>query len=267
MQQKPIPQEPFEQPARILSRQALSQTAVSLELSAPGIAQAAVPGQFVNVQTAQFLRRPIGIMDRDLEKGTITLGIQIVGEGTAWLARQREGDVLNVLGPLGNGFDFAGARRIITVGGGAGVFPLHFVQQWCREKGLQSLAVCGYRSRSESVLSQAFEKCGCQVLFASEAGDMDLHGHAGQAFGQLLDSLDEKEGTIVMACGPRPMLQAIASLAQTQNLPCQVSLEERMACGIGICLVCACKVKAANESTYARLCVDGPVFDAREVVW
>lgn len=263
----------IEEQAVIRSVSALNSQTFVLALEAANIAASAQPGQFVNVGVDRFLRRPIGVMAADRKQGIVQLGIRVQGDGTRWLAGRRSGDSLSLLGPLGHGYKLDGYRRIITVGGGTGVFPLFFVQQICRERGIDALAVCGYRSREDSVLRDEYSQLGCRTLFAADAGDLDVAGHAAEALKQLLQMIDPVPDTAILTCGPRPMMQAVAQMARQHRLPCQVSLEERMACGIGVCLVCACKIRSgqANESgaaeEYQRCCVDGPVFDAEVVVW
>ena len=251
----------------VIKRRQLSPQSVQLTLLAPQIALAARPGQFVNLDAGYFLRRPIGIMSVDRDKGLLSLGIRIQGKGSAELAALQPGQTVSVLGPLGHGFDFKHYKRIITVGGGTGVFPLYFVQQACREQGLDSLAVCGYRSRQDSVLTDEYRSAGCQVLFASDEGDMDVPGHAAKALEQLLKTLPPQPDTAIFTCGPKVMMQSVARLAADYKLACQVSLEERMACGVGVCLVCVCKTEQHGQQQQRRCCVDGPVFMAEEVVW
>jgi len=256
--------------AAVLENQRLNEQTSVLTLLAPDVAASARPGQFVNLSCNHFLRRPLGIMDADPATGQIKVGIRIVGDGTAWLAGRPVGEQLSVLGPLGHGFELNGISRVITVGGGTGVFPLYFVQKWCHEQGVESIAVCGYRSKSESYLTDEYALLSCQTLFASDSGDMDFAGHAGQALQSLLADLPPQTGTAILTCGPKIMMQKVAEIARDSQLPCQVSLEERMACGIGICLVCACKIKAeatGETFTHQRCCVEGPVFPAEVVEW
>lgn len=256
--------------AEVLENQRLNDQTSVLTLLAPAIAESAQPGQFVNLSCNHFLRRPLGIMDADPASGRIKVGIRIVGEGTAWLARRQAGELISVLKPLGHGFDLHGLSRVITVGGGTGVFPLYFVQKWCQKHDIESIAVCGYRSKPESFLTDEYAVLSCQTLFASDSGDMDFAGHAGQALQSLLENLQPQPGTAILTCGPKIMMQKIAETAKERQLPCQVSLEERMACGIGVCLVCACKIKAdaAGEAfTHQRCCIEGPVFSAEVVEW
>ncbi|MEA4888326.1 MAG: dihydroorotate dehydrogenase electron transfer subunit [Clostridiaceae bacterium] len=260
----------IEYQARIESNRRLNSQAFVLTLAAPEICVQAQPGQFVHLSCNHFLRRPFGIMSVERSAGLISLGIRIQGDGSRWLSECQAGSCLSVLGPLGHGFSLDGYRRVITVGGGSGVFPLHFVQQACREQAIESYAVCGYRSLDESVITEDYSRLGCKTLFASDLGDMDIPGNAAQALRQLLQTLPPVDGTVVLACGPKPMMQAVAELAGAHKLPCQVSLEERMACGVGVCLVCVCRIKAEQEGRdvrHLRCCVEGPVFQAEEVVW
>ena len=262
--------QPIEHQARIIRNRRLNPQTCVLTLAAPAIAAAARPGQFVNLACDRFLRRPIGIMQADGAAGTIMVGIRVQGAGTSWLAERQPGEVLSVLGPLGHGFELAGCRRIITVGGGTGVFPLYAVQQYCCANQIESVAVCGYRSRAESFLADEYAGLACRTLFASDCGDMDVPGHAAGALEMLLRDLPLVDGTVVLTCGPKVMMQAVAAIAARHQLPCQVSLEERMACGIGVCLVCACRIKAENSGqpfTHQRCCVEGPVFPAEVVEW
>ncbi len=253
----------FQLEASVTGLRQLNQHNFILTLAAPLLAQNAVPGQFVNVSAGQFLRRPFGIMARDKGLGQISLGIQIQGEGTKWLARRQIGDQISLLGPLGHGFRLAGYKRIITVGGGSGVYPLFFVQQVCAEQAIEAIAVCGYRTKADSLLESEYSDLGCRTLFAAQAGGLEVAGHAGQALEQLLSNLPDLAGTAVLTCGPRPMMEKVAQIARQHGLACQVSLEERMACGVGVCLACVCQTK----SGYQRCCVEGPVFMAEDVQW
>lgn len=304
----------------VLENRPLNDQYFILTLVGTTISRQARPGQFVNLSCHQFLRRPLGILAVDREQGTFQVGIRIAGQGTRDLAGLRPGDTVSVLGPLGHGFELGQYRRIITVGGGTGVFPLYFVQQVCREQGREGLAVCGYRSENDSILTHEFAQIACQTSFAADQGGLDVTGTAAQALELLLQELqppassqpmaahmhqraisrrmiagspadsadpahpapspvagstskgpEPDTGTLILTCGPKPMMQAVAAIAARFGLPCQVSLEERMGCGIGICLVCVCKIKALHDESgsfrHERCCVEGPVFAAEGVVW
>lgn len=253
----------------ILENKPLNDQFFVLTLEGEAISRAALPGQFVNVSCQQFLRRPFGILSVDRIAGTFQIGIQVKGKGTLELKELKSGFNVSVLGPLGHGFDLAGYRRVITVGGGTGVFPLYFVQEHCRAAGIETVAVCGYRSPQDAILIDEFRHVASQSVFASDTGGMDVDGHAAMALDKVLADLDPVEGTVVLTCGPKIMMQAVAERAARAGLPCQVSLEERMGCGIGICLVCVCKIKEqeTGEISHQRCCVEGPVFPAEAVVW
>jgi dihydroorotate dehydrogenase electron transfer subunit len=253
----------------ILENQALNDQYFILTLQGETISQTAQPGQFVNLSCQQFLRRPFGIMSVDRNTGTFKIGIQVKGKGTLEFKALKSGAVVSVLGPLGHGFDVAGYRQIITVGGGTGVFPLYFVHKQCRAAGVKTVAVCGYRSTRDAILVDELRQVASQAVFASDTGGLDVEGHAALALDHVLAGLDSLENTVVLTCGPKIMMQAVAERAARAGLPCQVSLEEHMGCGIGICLVCVCKIKEQETGaiSHQRCCVEGPVFPAEGVVW
>ena len=222
---------------------------VILTLESENNACTAAPGQFVNVMADQFLRRPLGIMDVDQERKTFRVGVRIVGQGTAFLARQSIGTHLSVIGPLGNGFSFEGYRNIITVGGGTGVFPLLFVQQRADELGLGHSAVCGYRSPAEVCLADEFRQAAEHSIFTSDQGGLDLTGNATVGLEYLLKNKPQLiDLTTCHDMRTTPHDEERQRSCGKIRLSCQVSLEERMACGFGVCLVCVCQVRS-NEGS------------------
>ncbi len=250
----------------------------------PATASAAQPGQFLEIDCtpaadgecarsaslrAPFLRRPISFCNVDRVAGTFTLAFRVSGAGTDALSRFRTGDRLSFLGPLGHGFTLPATGTCLAVGGGIGVYPLLHLLRAARERGLGTAAVCGYRSPEEAFLLDEFREVSDRTFFASDSGGLDFTGHAGAALEAFLASQTPAGPVTVLTCGPFPMMRAVAGLCARQGHACQVSLEERMGCGTGICLVCACKVRSLErgEPEYRRCCTEGPVFDAREVVW
>lgn len=234
----------------------------ALELAAPAIAQAARPGQFVHIVCGdQFLRRPISICDTAGE--TLRIVFQAKGAGTQWLAGRSPGDMLDVLGPLGNGFDLSAlGGRPVFVGGGIGVPPLLGAMRAAKAQGASPAAILGFRSQDAVILEEEFSAIG-EVFVATDDGSYGIHGFVSDVLKQRADGV-----TAVAACGPRGMLRAVAAIAGAHGLSCQVSMEERMGCGIGACLVCACALKGEDGQTrYGHVCKDGPVFDAKEVDW
>ena len=250
---------------RVVRNEQLGDGLYRLVLDAPQIAAAAQCGQFVHIACGEgnLLRRPISICNVEGDK--MTLVFQVKGAGTKWLAGRRAGDLLDVLGTLGHGFRMQelGARPIF-VGGGIGVPPLLITMRAAREMGAQPAAILGFRSRPAVILEDAFRKVG-ETYVCTDDGSYGQHGFVTDVLKTQIAG-----ATAVCACGPKPMLRAVAQIAEAQGVPCQVSMEERMGCGIGACLVCACelKLKEGQEGVrYGHVCKDGPVFDSKEVVW
>ena len=222
-----------------------------------------VPGQFVHIKCGDgnLLRRPISICScqEDSPDDLLAIVFEVRGEGTAWLAERREGDILDVLGPLGNGFQIEREGRYLLVGGGIGVPPMRGCAQYTHGK---STAILGFRSKEKAILTDCFRDECAKVLIATDDGSLGYHGFVDALVRRELEK--DRTYDAVLACGPKPMLRNVAKVAEEFAVPCQVSMEERMGCGIGACLVCACDMK---DGTRKHVCKDGPVFDAREVDW
>ena len=248
---------------RVAEHTQLGEGLYSMTLEAPGIAAAAQCGQFVHIAcgAGNLLRRPISICT--WQEGLVRLVYQVKGEGTKWLRTRRVGDALDVLGPLGHGFDIAalGAKPVL-IGGGIGVPPMLACAQRAAGTGASPRAVLGFRSKAAVILEGDF-RAVCPTFVTTDDGSYARGGFVTDVLRELA-----ADATGVAACGPRPMLQAVAAIAGEAGLPCYVSMEERMGCGIGACLVCACALKAADgETRYGHVCKDGPVFNAEEVMW
>jgi dihydroorotate dehydrogenase electron transfer subunit len=195
----------------------------------------------------------------DFKGGRITVVFEIRGSGTAWLAGRETGDSVDVIAPLGNGFDLPDGD-IIVVGGGIGAAPMRFAAKSARG-GVRS--VLGFRSVDNIILRDKFESLG-ETVITTDDGSFGVHGNVTLP---LRDMIADSVPAAILACGPRVMLHAVADIAAEFDIPCGVSLEERMGCGVGACLVCACKTLENDETHMRRVCKDGPVFDSREVVW
>ena len=248
---------------RAASNTRLGEGLYQLVLDAPQIAAAAQCGQFVHIACGEgnLLRRPISICEAG--EGRLRIVFQVKGEGTKWLADRKEGDTLDVLGPLGHGFDTAalGARPVL-LGGGIGVPPMLQTVKCAKAAGAAPRAILGFRNKGAVILEEDF-RAVCETFVTTDDGSYARHGFVTDVLQELV-----ADATGVAACGPKPMLKAIAAIAKQAGLPCQVSMEERMGCGIGACLVCACALKAENgETRYGHVCKDGPVFNAEEVEW
>ena len=230
-----------------------------LVLEQPALAAMARQGQFLHIRCgeAQLLRRPISICD--VENDTLSIVFEVRGAGTEWLSQRQVGDLLDVLGPLGNGFP-AVDGKILVAGGGIGVPPMLLTAK-CADA---ADAVLGFRNAERQMLTDAFAAVCGKVLCMSDDGSCGQQGYVADGVRQMLA---QERYAAVMACGPRMMLKTVAAAAQEAEVPCYVSMEERMGCGIGACLVCACKTRKNGEEGYQHVCKDGPVFPAEEVCW
>lgn len=256
--------EKWKEAAEIVSQERIGDQIFSMWLQTEKIAKAACPGQFVSLYTkdgSKLLPRPISICETEKEKGQLRIVYRVTGEhtGTELFSRMEEGETVDILGPLGNGFPLEAGegKRVLLAGGGIGVPPmLELAKQLKAEK----LLVMGYRDKR--FLEEELQENG--TLFVStEDGSFGVRGN-------VLDVIREKqlEADVIYACGPLPMLRALKAYAQEKEIPCYISLEERMACGIGACLGCVCKTKEIDAHSHvhnARICKDGPVFLASEV--
>lgn len=261
---------------KILSRKEVAPNIYLMRLKAPEIVQDALPGQFIHIKCSKdnypLLRRPLSIHRIDKEKGEIFILFQIMGEGTKLLADRTIGDDLDIMGPIGNAFNiYPESKKIMIVGGGMGVAPLLALCEESIRQGKEVRVLIGALKKELVIGEESFKILGAKVDVVTDDGS---YKHKG-----LVPDL--LEGTIkggwladqIFACGPKPMLRKISEIALKVNIDYQVSLEERMACGIGACLGCVCRVKTKNKKEdkvkyeYKRICVDGPIFEGSEVVW
>lgn len=249
-----------------------------MRLKAPEVSQDALPGQFIHIKCSKdnypLLRRPLSIHRIDKEKGEIFILFQVVGEGTKLLTKRLIGDDLNILGPIGNGFNiYPESKKIMIVGGGMGVAPLLALCEESIRQGKEVRVLIGALKKELVIGEESIISLGVKVDIATDDGSCN---HKGLVTDLLERTI--KEGWLadqIFACGPKPMLKKISEIALKVNIDYQVSLEERMGCGIGVCLGCVCKIKAKEKNInqnqikyiYKRVCVDGPVFGGSEVVW
>lgn len=223
------------------------------------------PGQFLHISCghSRLLRRPISVAlaNCDEPQDLVALIFEVRGEGTRWLSHRKAGDTVDVLGPLGNGFALEEQGRYLLAGGGIGIPPLLGCAQLL---GKRSVAVAGYRSGAKAfpAILDRFRSVCQDAYLCTDDGSLGRYGYTDSAVRDILER--DRAFAAILACGPAPMLRNVARVAAQFGIPCQVSLEERMACGIGACLGCAVKTK---DGTMKHVCKDGPVFDAEEVEW
>ena len=221
------------------------------------------PGQFVEVRIDKspttFLRRPISINYVDREKNELWLLIALVGDGTKSLALLKKGDTLNCLLPLGNGFTMPkdSNEHILLIGGGVGVAPLLFFGKVIREKGAKVSFLLGARSENDLLELDDFKSIG-QVYVTTEDGSLGEQGFVTDH-----SFLKGKDYDRISMCGPTPMMKAVTKFARREEIPCEASLENMMACGLGACLCCVEKTTEGN----LRVCQDGPVFNIEKLLW
>lgn len=237
-----------------------------LALRAPQIAARVQPGQFAHVrvlplQTA-LLRRPFSIYQ--VAGDDLILLYKAVGQGTEVLARMRPGEHLSVIGPLGHGFTVPqpGGVTPLLVAGGYGMAAMYLLAQRSPQKGL---VFVGGRRHVDILCEEEFRALGWEIRVATEDGSQ---GEKGLVTAPLLAELRRRTaGRKLFACGPTPMLRAVGKLAEQFNLPAELSMDEPMCCGVGVCLTCVIPIQAGDGWEYQRTCTEGPVFDARQILW
>ncbi|SFQ33035.1 dihydroorotate dehydrogenase electron transfer subunit [Lachnospiraceae bacterium XBB1006] len=251
--------EKVKQTASIVEQKELAEGIYSMWIQASEIACKAKPGQFIAVYSddkSRMLPRPISLCEIKKEEGKIRIVYRIAGAGTEEFSHKKKGDTIEIMGPLGNGFSKE-EGKIVVIGGGIGIPPMLGLASAFSQR---VTAVLGYRS--EQFLREEFDKVA-KVYVATEDGSDGTRGN-------VLDAMREEaiEADVIYACGPTPMLRAIKEYAAKKQIRCYLSLEEKMACGIGACLACVCQSKEKDEHSQVhnkRICKEGPVFLAEEV--
>lgn len=247
----------------ILEREEIARGIFSYVIKCPEAAEAARAGQFVHIKAEGFtLRRPISICETDKKKGTVRIVFEVRGGGTDKISRLSVGDYMDIILPLGNGFtvkNIPEGKNVVVVGGGIGVPPMCGIA--AHYKNVK--AIIGFRSRDKVILEEDLKRIGAEVTVCTDDGS---YGEKGVVSKPLEKLLEKGETAALYACGPTPMLKAVVAAAKKYNIPCEVSLEERMACGVGACVGCACRIKRDGRELVLRVCKDGPVFKAEEVV-
>lgn len=254
--------------ATVLSHKSAGGGYYRIMLKAPEIASSAQPGQFVMLRVSDnldpLLARPFGISAVPT-KSTIEILYRVIGRGTTMLTGRKAGEQLGVLGPLGTGFPLLKKdKTLIMVAGGSGFPPLHFLSQ---QMVCSSHLFIGSRDRKclpPAGILKNFRATCTRVHVTTEDGSMGARGMTTDILNAFVTKLEQKSNIVLCACGPHAMLAAVSRIAFVHGIPCYVSMEERMACGLGACMGCSIPMKAGG---YKRACKEGPVFDAQEIDW
>lgn len=253
---------PIQEKCKVLANTQVGPLHYKITLFCAYISQNAVPGQFVQVRCSDkfepLLRRPLSIHQANKEQQTFDLLYEVVGSGTTLLSLKKPNEELDIIGPLGHGFDLKQNQPAIIVSGGMGCAPLLFLASQLHNP----IVLLGAATKDKLLCEQDFTQYSKQVTIATDDGSLGKKAFVTELLNQHLEKAIDKN-TIVYACGPKAMLKSVAFICDNKALSCQVSMEERMACGTGLCLGCVTKTR----SGYKKVCDDGPVFEAKEIVW
>lgn len=255
--------------AELVKKEQLKDDVFHFSVKAPSIVENSKPGHFIEIKvsdgTEPFLRRPISIHNLNIEDGILEFIFQVKGKGTTILSKKEVGDKIDIVGPLGYGtFQYQDYQKLGIIGGGIGIFPLYELAKCAKKDGKEVNTYLGFRSKEFVLLENKFKDISNNLTLTTDDGSYSKKGFA-------IDYLkkDIEDGSIdsIYACGPLPMLRAVKKLAEEKDIPCQISLEEKMACGLGVCLGCAVKTSSSTNDApqYMHVCKAGPVFNCRDV--
>ena len=249
---------------KVTSNMEIARNIYEMKMTGPGVGSMTTPGQFLHVSvgnnSSKLLRRPLSICDVDLDQEEVTLLYRAQGDGTKQLSQKKAGELVDVLGPLGNGFDMdaiAKNKRALLIGGGIGVPPLYYLGKHLKKKGIEVTFILGYQSVEDSFYVEKFQAIG-ETIVTTVDGSLGIKGFVTDAMGPCIEN-----GPVIYSVGPAVMLKAVEERAD--GLDGYLSLEERMGCGIGACFACVCPTET-RKSGYVKICSDGPVFKMGEVV-
>ncbi len=259
---------PVQAIAKIVGKEKLTEGIYKFSMKCKEIAETAKPGNFLEIKVSDsyepFLRRPISIYNIDKENDVIEFIFQVKGKGTKMLMERKIGEDLDILGPLGYGtFDTKGHKKAYILGGGIGVFPLYELAKELTEEKTDVTVYMGFKTKDLVTLETEFEDVSNKLVITTDDGS---YKEKGFAIDFMKEDCKKEKPDIIYACGPLPMLKLVQEFANAENIRCQMSLEERMGCGIQACVGCAVKVVKNGNENYEYVCKQGPVFDSKDVV-
>lgn len=255
--------------AELVKKEQLKPDIYKFSVKAPSIVKIAKPGNFIEIRVSEttepFLRRPISIYSLDKENGILEFIFQVKGKGTEILAKRENRKQIDIVGPLGYGtFQYENYQKLAIIGGGIGVFPLYELAKCAKADNKKVSTYLGFRNKDFVVVEEEFQKVSDEIILTTDDGS---YAKQGFAINYLKEDIEKGKVDSIYACGPLPMLKAVQILAIEKDIPCQISLEEKMACGLGVCLGCAVKTAKSPKDApeYLHVCKAGPVFNAKDV--
>ena len=255
--------------AKLIKKEEIIKDIYKFSVKAPEIVESAKPGNFIEIRVTEgidpFLRRPISIYNLDKENGILEFIFQVKGKGTEILSKKEEGTDIDIIGSLGHGtFKFEKYKNIAVIGGGIGIFPLYELSKEAKQNDIKVNCYLGFRNKNFVMLEKEFEEITDNLTITTDDG---TYKEKGFAIDYLIKDMENEKYECIYACGPLPMLKAIQKYANENNINCQISLEEKMACGLGVCLGCAVKTAKSPKDApeYWHVCKGGPVFQAKDV--
>ncbi len=259
----------YQEDCRIVENIKIAPDHFKITFTCKNISSGSKPGQFVQIRVSDsvspLLRRPFSL--HSIKKDGFEVIYHVVGKGTELLSKidvRARGRVplLNVIGPLGNGFAIVKSKIAVLIGGGCGAAPLYCLEEELKKLGIESHFFMGASTDSLLLCQSELAKLKTKLYLSTDDGSCGEKCNVSALYSSYLSSFDKKK-TVIYACGPKPMIKAVSEIAVKEGIPCQVSLEEHMACGIGACLGCTVKTVSGNK----RVCKDGPVFNAKDLIW
>lgn len=255
--------------AKLIKKEKIKNDIYKFSVEAPEIVKTAKPGNFIEIRVSEntepFLRRPISIYNIERENSILEFIFQVKGKGTEILSKKQEGELIDIIGPLGFGtFKYEKYEKLAIIGGGIGVFPLYELAKCAKNDNKNVNIYLGFRNKNFVVLEKEFKNVSDNLIITTDDGSYSKKGFAIEF---LKNDIEDGKIDSIYACGPLPMLKAVQKLAQEKNINCQISLEEKMGCGLGVCLGCAVKKASSPKDApeYFHVCKGGPVFNSKDV--
>lgn len=260
----------YQEQCKIIENKEIAAGYFKIILSSKNISNKAIPGQFVHVKVSDtlkpILRRPFSF--HKIRKDYFEIIYHIVGGGTRVLSTRKPGEFLDVIGPLGSGFKIIKSKTAVLIGGGCGSAPLFALEEELKKQKIDSRFFMGAKTKDLLLCQSDFARLKTKIYKSTDDGSCGEQCTALDLYVSSFEKIHPKK-SVIYACGPHAMLKAVSKMAVKKNIPCQISLEEHMACGVGACLGCTVKIQTMekNNFIYKRVCKDGPVFDAKEIIW